>query len=88
MKCSKRPIAVVALLFAVLVPLSSGPLKAGDADLAYRAFAASQTPKQQCISACRARYHDCRHLNQLPPSECRGIYQDCTRYSCTGLGPG
>jgi hypothetical protein len=24
----------------------------------------------------------------LPSSECRGVYQDCTRYTCTGLGPG
>jgi hypothetical protein len=27
-------------------------------------------------------------LNQLPSSECRGVYRDCTRYTCTGLGPG
>jgi hypothetical protein len=24
----------------------------------------------------------------LPSFECRSVYQDCTRYSCTGLGPG
>jgi hypothetical protein len=58
------------------------------ADLTSVTFAAAHTAKQQCINACRARYHDCRHLNQLPPFECRSIYQDCTRYSCTGLGPG
>jgi hypothetical protein len=58
------------------------------ADLASRAFAAAQTTKQHCMNTCRARYRDCRHQNQLPSSECRGIYHDCTRYSCTGLGPG
>ena len=57
-------------------------------DLASRSFAAAQTAKRQCMNTCRARYHDCRHLNQLPPSECQAIYQDCARYYCTGLGPG
>jgi hypothetical protein len=57
-------------------------------DLASHAFAAAQTAKQQCMNSCRARYRDCRHQNQLPSSECQGIYQDCTRYTCTGLGPG
>jgi hypothetical protein len=51
-------------------------------------IAAAATAKQQCMTACRARYRDCRRLNQLPSSECRAIYQDCTHYSCTGLGPG
>jgi len=55
---------------------------------AFRTFAAAHTAKQQCINACRARYRDCHHLNQLPSSECRWIYQDCTRYTCTGVGPG
>jgi hypothetical protein len=50
--------------------------------------ASAQTAKQHCMTACRARYRDCRRMNQLPPSECRGIYEDCARYSCTGLGPG
>jgi hypothetical protein len=27
-------------------------------------------------------------LKQIPSFECRGVYQDCVRYSCTGLGPG
>jgi hypothetical protein len=53
-----------------------------------RSFAAAQTAKQKCLNTCRARYRDCRHLNQLPSSECRGVYQDCTQYTCTGLGPG
>ena len=88
MKCSKRSFAIVSLLFAVLLSPSIGTLNARDADLASRAFAAAQTAKQQCISACRARYRDCRRLNQLPSSECRRVYRDCTRYTCTGLGPG
>jgi hypothetical protein len=88
MKCSKRSFAVVSLLFAVLLSLSIGTLNARDADLASSTFAAAQTAKQQCINTCRARYRDCRRLNQLPSFECRGVYQDCTRYTCTGLGPG
>ncbi len=86
--CSKWSFVVVSFLFAVLLPLSVGTLHARDADYVSRTFAAAQTAKQQCINACRARYRDCRHLNQLPSFECRGVYQDCTRYSCTGLGPG
>jgi len=88
MKYSKWSVAVVSLLFAVLLLLSIGTVNARDADLVSRTFAAAQTAKQQCIDTCHARYRDCRHYNQLPSSECRGIYQDCTRYACTGLGPG
>jgi hypothetical protein len=88
MKCSKRSFAVGFLLFAVLLTLSIGTLNARDAELTSRTLAAAQTAKQQCISSCRARYGNCLRLNQLPSSECRGIYQDCTRYTCTGLGPG
>ena len=88
MKYSKRSFAVVLLLFAALLSLSIGTLNAREADLAPRTFAAAHTAKQQCMNTCRARYRDCRHLNQLPSFECRGIYRDCTRYSCTGLGPG
>jgi len=88
MKCSKRSFAVVSLLFAVLLSLNIGILHARDADLASRTIAAAQTAKQQCINTCRARYRDCRRLNQVPSFECGGFYQDCTRYTCTGLGPG
>jgi hypothetical protein len=88
MKCSKRSFAVVSLLFALPLWLSIGILNARDADLASRTLAAAQTAKRQCINACRARYRDCRHLNQVPPFECRSVYRDCTRYICTGLGPG
>ena len=79
----------VGLLVALAVTTLSGlPAAARDADLASSTLAAAQTAKQQCINTCRARYRDCRRLNQLPSFECRGVYQDCTRYSCTGLGPG
>jgi hypothetical protein len=88
MKCSKCSFAVVSLLFAMFPLLSVGTLNASDAGPASRTFAAAQTAKQQCISTCRARYRDCRHLNQLSSSGCQDVYQDCTRYNCTGLGPG
>jgi hypothetical protein len=88
MKCTKRWFAIVSVVFAVLLSLNIGTLNAREADVASRTFAAAHTAKQQCLNACRARYRDCRHVNQLPSSECRGIYQDCTRYTCTGLGPG
>ncbi len=52
------------------------------------ALARAQTTKQQCTNTCRARYRDCRRLNKLPSFECQDVYQDCTRYSCAGLGPG
>ena len=89
MRCSNRSFALVSLLFAVILSLSIGTLNARDVDLASRIFAAAQTAKQQkCINICRARYRDCLRLNQLGSFECRGIYQDCTQYTCTGLGPG
>jgi hypothetical protein len=74
MKCSKQSFTGMFLSMAVLLSLST--------------FAAARTAKRQCMEACRAHYRDCRHLNHLPSFECRGIYQDCTQYSCTGLGPG
>ena len=89
MKCTKWSFAVICVLLAVPLSLSSEKLNAGNADLASRTtLAAAQTAKQQCLNACRARYRDCRRLNQIPSFECRSVYQDCTRYSCTGLGPG
>jgi hypothetical protein len=88
MKWSKRSFAVVFVLSAGLLPLNIGAPSARDADLTPRAFAASHTAKQQCLNACRARYRDCLHQKQIPSFECQGVYQDCTRYSCTGLGPG
>jgi hypothetical protein len=94
MKGGKRSFTVVSAFFAVLLSAGSGTLNARDADrntiddLGSRTFAAAQAAKQQCISACRARYRDCLRLSQLPSFECRSVYQDCTRYSCTGQGPG
>jgi hypothetical protein len=79
MKCSKRSFAIVFVLFAALLLLSQGTLNARDADLAPLTLSAAQTAKQKCINTCRARYRDCRSLKQIPSSECRGVYQDCTR---------
>jgi hypothetical protein len=79
----------LVMLAALAVPTMSGlPANAGDAYLAFGAQTAAHTAKQQCANTCRARYRDCRRLNQLPSVECRRVYQDCTRYACTGLGPG
>jgi len=86
MRCSNRAFAVVSLLFAVLLSLSIGTLNARVLPLV--PFAAAQTAKQRCINACRARYRDCRRLNQAPSFQCRDVYQDCARYTCAGLGPG
>ena len=88
MKCTKRSFTVICIVLAVPLALSIGRLNARDADSAINTLAHAQTAKQQCISTCRVRYRDCRHLNRLPSFECRSVYQDCTRYSCTGLGPG
>jgi hypothetical protein len=88
MKCTKQSSAVICVLLAMPLSLSIGQVNARDADLASRTLAAAQMAKQQCINTCRARYHDCRHLNQRPSFECRDVYQDCIRYNCTGLGPG
>jgi hypothetical protein len=86
MKCRKQSFAVVSVLFALLLSFSTGTLNARDADLASLTVAAAQTAKQQCINTCRARYRDCLSLKQIPSSECRGIYQDCTRNTCNA-GP-
>ena len=88
MKCTKWSCAVICVLLAVPLSLSSGSLDAGNADLASGTLVAAQTAKQQRINTCRARYRDCLRLNLIPSFECRGVYQDCTRYTCTGLGPG
>ena len=73
MKCSKRSFAVVSVLFALLLSLSTGTLNARDADLASLTFAAAQTAKQQCINTCRARHRSCLSSKQLPSIECRGV---------------
>jgi len=82
MKCSKWSIAIVLVLFALLLSLSTGTLNARDADLTSPTVAAAQTSHRQCMNTCRARYRDCRSLKQIPSSECRGIYQDCSRFTC------
>jgi hypothetical protein len=69
MNCSKPSFAALSLVFAVLLSLSTETTHARDADFVLRSFAAAQGPKQQCMNSCRARYRDCRHLNQLPSAE-------------------
>jgi hypothetical protein len=83
MKFSKRSFAIIsAVLFAVLLSLSAATLNARDADSASLTFAAAQTAKQQCTNICLARYRACFSLRQIPSSECRGVHQDCVRYTC------
>ena len=81
MKSTKRLFTLLCIALGVPFSLSIGRLNARDADDATSKLARAQTAKQQCISTCRARYRDCRRLNQLPSFECRGVYQDCTRKS-------
>jgi hypothetical protein len=88
MRCNKQWFSIVAVLFVAIVPSSSGALDARDADNASIILAAAHTAKQKCINLCRDRYRACFSLKQIPSFECRGFYQDCVRYSCTGLGPG
>ena len=85
MKCSKRSIAIVSVLFAVLLSLTPGTLNARDADLASFTLAAAQTAKQLCINICRARYRNCLSLKQIPSFECRGVYRDCNRFTCNAV---
>ena len=86
MKCNKRSFAIVSALFAVLLLSSMATLNARDADLAPHTFAAAQTTKQQqCMNTCRARYRSCLSLKQIPSFECRGVYRDCTRFTCNAV---
>ena len=88
MRDNKQPCSVFAVLSVALLLSSSTALDTRDSDRASSAFAATHTAKQQCVNLCRERYHACFSLKQIPPFECRGVYQDCVRYTCTGLGPG
>jgi hypothetical protein len=85
MKCSKPSFSIVAVLLAMLLSLSTGTLYARDADIASPTFAAAQTAKQPCINVCRARYRDCLSLKQIPSPECRGVYRDCSRNTCSAV---
>jgi hypothetical protein len=82
MNCSKVVCHRLSALFAILLLSGTGTHNARDADLEPLILVAAQTSNQQCINSCRARYHDCRSLKQIPLAECRGVYQDCTRYNC------
>ena len=93
MKCSKRSFDVVSVLFAALLSLplavvSAGTIDARDTDLAPLMLSTAQAAKQQCRNTCRARYRDCLSVKQISSFECRGVYRDFTRYTCTGFGPG
>src|SRR3954468_1182643 len=89
MTSTKRSFAVICVVLASYLSLCCiGMLEARDANAGSVTLARAQSSKQQCVNTCRARYRDCRRLNQLPSSECHGVYRDCTHYSCTGAGPG
>ena len=88
MKTTSRSFAAAVSIMLAIPAFSNVGASARDANPTPGRLLAAQTPKQQCVNACRARYRDCLRLNQIPSFECRGVYQDCTRYSCTGLGPG
>ncbi len=83
MKFSQRLFAIVSILFAVLLSSKTGDAR--DADPASLTFAAAQTARQQCLNSCRARYRSCLSLKLIPSFECRGVYQDCTRYNCNAV---
>jgi len=83
MKCSKQLLTVVFIHFALLQSLSV--LDARGASMVSQTFATTQTAKQKCMQTCRDRYRDCRSRKVISSFECRGVYRDCTRYTCTGL---
>lgn len=86
MKYSKRSLAIrSAVLFAVLLSLSAATLNARNANSASLTFATAQTANQQCVNICRARYRACFSLKLIPSSECRGVRQDCVRYTCNAV---
>jgi hypothetical protein len=76
---------LVVLLSSFALLMSTGILNARDADLTSNTFVAVSTAKQQCLNICRSRYRDCRSLKQIPPFECRNVYQDCKRDTCNAL---
>jgi hypothetical protein len=88
MKCNKMSFAVISVLFALPLSLSTGTLNARDADLGSRSVVAAQAAKQQCLNSCRARYRDCKSLKQIPSAECQGVYQDCRQNTCSAAATG
>lgn len=85
MKSNKPSFFVASVLFGALLALSSGALDVRAANSGATTFAAARTAKEQCINVCRARYRDCFSLKQIPSFECRGVYQDCIRYTCDAI---
>ena len=82
MKYSRRYRVGAAVVFAVLLPLRTGALNARNADPAPLTLLAAHSAKYRCINTCRARYRDCMSKRQIPSFECRGVYQDCARFTC------
>jgi hypothetical protein len=74
-------------MFAVLAALLASSLVPSNAQepATNIVVAAAQSAKQQCLNLCRTRYRDCLSRKQIPSSECRGVYQDCSRIACTNL---
>jgi hypothetical protein len=72
-------------LFAAILSSSTETLNARDAHSAAGTVVAAQTAKQKCANTCRARYRSCLSLKQIPSSECRSVYQDCTRFTCSAV---
>jgi hypothetical protein len=85
MTCSKRSFAGIAVLLALVLSTRAETLNAGDADLGSHTFAVAQSTKQKCMNTCRARYRDCVSKRQIPSFECRGVYQDCARFTCNAV---
>ena len=87
MRRSDKPAFSVVPVLAVLplLVVITGPVNARDADPAPLSFVAAQTAKQQCVNICRARYRNCLSLKLIPSFECRGVYQDCNRFTCNAV---
>jgi hypothetical protein len=84
MKYSKLASAS-AVLFAVVLSSSSATLTAREAPLPSFTLATAHAVTQQCRNACFERYRSCLSLKMIPTSECRGVRQDCVRYTCNAV---
>jgi hypothetical protein len=80
MGCKAQIFAVLAVVLASSIAPSNAQESANTMTVA-----AAQSAKQQCLNLCRTRYRDCLFRKQIPSSECRGVYRDCSRIACTNL---
>jgi hypothetical protein len=78
MKSCILAFAAVFIFSALALPAAT--VKARDGDDKPFMVAAAQSSKHKRMNACRARYHDCVKLNQIPTFECQYIYQDCVNH--------